>query len=154
MCLGNISECSVNAFHHSVYDAVWWMWLASLLAMQKLLCSILSGLNSLMCNLCVLFWQQPNPAKRKYQIHLKSHSGPIYVLLVNKDSDGSSPVVVQVPPPKEEMEMESCEPVPTAASVSRKQAAAKVFVFLFSLSTEASVFVIRGIDASVIVGLA
>lgn len=40
--------------------------------------------------------------KRKYQIHLKSHSGPIFVLLVNKDTDSASPVVVQVPPPKEE----------------------------------------------------
>ena len=45
--------------------------------------------------------QQQN--QRKYQIHLKSHSGPIYVLLVNKDTDSSSPVVVQVPPPKEDM---------------------------------------------------
>ena len=34
--------------------------------------------------------------RRQYQIHLKSTSGPIYVLLVNKDSDSSSPVVVQV----------------------------------------------------------
>ncbi|XP_013401038.1 transcription factor E2F4-like [Lingula anatina] len=39
--------------------------------------------------------------KKKYQIHLKSHSGPISVLLVNKDSESTSPVVVQVPPPKE-----------------------------------------------------
>merc|ERR1712215_427716 len=36
----------------------------------------------------------------KYQIHLKSDSGQIYVLLVNKEAD-SDPVVVQVPPPKE-----------------------------------------------------
>ena len=52
---------------------------------------------------------QQNPAKRRYQIHLKSHSGPIYVLLVNKDSDGSSPVVVQVPPPKEDMDVDTTE---------------------------------------------
>lgn len=38
---------------------------------------------------------------KKYQIHLKSQSGPINVLLVNKDVDSSSPVVVQVPPPAE-----------------------------------------------------
>lgn len=44
-------------------------------------------------------------SKNKYQIHLRSHSGPIHVLLVNKDSDGASPVVVQVPPIKEEMVM-------------------------------------------------
>jgi len=36
----------------------------------------------------------------KYQIHLKSESGQIYVLLVNKEAD-CDPVVVQVPPPKE-----------------------------------------------------
>ncbi|XP_078735707.1 transcription factor E2F5-like [Lampetra fluviatilis] len=35
---------------------------------------------------------------RKYQIHLKSQSGPINVLLVNKESS-CSPVVVPVPPP-------------------------------------------------------
>ncbi|KAK7114937.1 hypothetical protein V1264_000909 [Littorina saxatilis] len=37
--------------------------------------------------------------KKNYQIHLKSQSGPINVLLVNKDSDSDKPVVVQVPPP-------------------------------------------------------
>ena len=36
----------------------------------------------------------------KYQIHLKSESGQINVLLVNKEA-GCDPVVVQVPPPKE-----------------------------------------------------
>ena len=39
--------------------------------------------------------------KKNYQINLKSNSGPINVLLVNKDTDSSSPVVVQVPPPNE-----------------------------------------------------
>lgn len=58
----------------------------------------------------IAMWLQQNPAKRKYQIHLKSHSGPIYVLLVNKDSDGSSPVVVQVPPPREDMDVDITEP--------------------------------------------
>ncbi|XP_059148914.1 transcription factor E2F5-like [Physella acuta] len=37
--------------------------------------------------------------KKNYQIHLKSQSGAINVLLVNKDTDESEPVVVQVPPP-------------------------------------------------------
>ncbi|XP_033115719.1 transcription factor E2F5-like [Anneissia japonica] len=37
--------------------------------------------------------------KKKYQIHLKSFNGPIYVLLVNKDTSSSSPVVLPVPPP-------------------------------------------------------
>jgi len=36
----------------------------------------------------------------KYQIHLKSDSGQIFVLLVNKEAD-SDPVAVQVPPPQE-----------------------------------------------------
>lgn len=49
----------------------------------------------------------PPTQKKRYQIHLKSHSGPIYVLLVNKDTESTSPVVVQVPPPKEEPENET-----------------------------------------------
>ncbi|BFZ12721.1 hypothetical protein BsWGS_15759 [Bradybaena similaris] len=36
--------------------------------------------------------------KKNYQVYLKSQSGPISVLLVNKDTDQSEPVVVQVPP--------------------------------------------------------
>jgi len=44
----------------------------------------------------------PPNAKKRYQIHLKSQAGPIYVLLVNKDDASSSPVVVQVPPPQDE----------------------------------------------------
>ena len=34
--------------------------------------------------------------KNRYQIHLKSSEGQIYVLLVNKDQDSEQPVVVQV----------------------------------------------------------
>ena len=41
--------------------------------------------------------------KKNYQINLKSSAGPINVLLVNKDTDSSSPVVVQVPPPNENL---------------------------------------------------
>jgi len=37
---------------------------------------------------------------KKYQVHLKSEEGQIYVLLVNKEED-SEPVAVQVPPPRE-----------------------------------------------------
>ncbi|XP_038663002.1 transcription factor E2F4 [Scyliorhinus canicula] len=39
--------------------------------------------------------------QKKYQIHLKSTTGPINVLLVNKDTSSSSPVVVPVPPPED-----------------------------------------------------
>ncbi|CAG5123422.1 unnamed protein product, partial [Candidula unifasciata] len=38
-------------------------------------------------------------SKINYQLHLKSQSGPINVLLVNKDTDHSDPIIVQVPPP-------------------------------------------------------
>ncbi|XP_049340487.1 transcription factor E2F4 isoform X4 [Astyanax mexicanus] len=38
--------------------------------------------------------------QKKYQIHLKSSSGPIEVLLVNKDPSSKSPVVLPVPPPE------------------------------------------------------
>ncbi|KAF6099140.1 E2F transcription factor 5 [Phyllostomus discolor] len=37
--------------------------------------------------------------QKKYQINLKSHSGPIHVLLINKESSSSQPVVFPVPPP-------------------------------------------------------
>lgn len=37
----------------------------------------------------------------KYQIHLKSSSGPIDVVLLNKRSVSSVPVVLPVPPPEE-----------------------------------------------------
>jgi hypothetical protein len=37
-------------------------------------------------------------------MHLKSSVGPIYVLLVNKDIDCTSPVAIEVPPPKSVLE--------------------------------------------------
>ncbi len=40
-------------------------------------------------------------SKRVYQIHLKSSEGQIYVLLVNKETADSEPMVVQVPLPRE-----------------------------------------------------
>uniref|UniRef100_A0A8C0G7X4 E2F transcription factor 4 n=1 Tax=Chelonoidis abingdonii TaxID=106734 RepID=A0A8C0G7X4_CHEAB len=46
--------------------------------------------------------------QKKYQIHLKSTSGPIDVLLVNKDVLSSSPVVLPVPPPEDLIQ---CQPV-------------------------------------------
>ena len=39
--------------------------------------------------------------QKKYQIHLKSVSGPIEVLLVNKEAWSSTPVVVPMPPPED-----------------------------------------------------
>ncbi|NXO03793.1 E2F4 factor, partial [Rhinopomastus cyanomelas] len=46
--------------------------------------------------------------EKKYQIHLKSTSGPVDVLLVNKDAWSSPPVVLPVPPPDDLIQ---CQPV-------------------------------------------
>ncbi|KAF7659981.1 hypothetical protein LDENG_00289180 [Lucifuga dentata] len=51
--------------------------------------------------------------QRKYQIRLKSSSGPIEVLLVNKDPSSASPVVLPVPPPDEVLQN---LPAPTPTS--------------------------------------
>ncbi|XP_057692883.1 transcription factor E2F4 isoform X2 [Corythoichthys intestinalis] len=51
--------------------------------------------------------------QRKYQIRLKSSSGPIEVLLVNKDPSSASPVVVSVPPPDDVLQS---LPAPTSSS--------------------------------------
>lgn len=48
---------------------------------------------------CIFFQVQDSPAK--YQIHLKSINGPIDVVLLNKHSISSVPVVLPVPPPEE-----------------------------------------------------
>lgn len=50
---------------------------------------------------------------RKYQIRLKSSSGPIEVLLVNKDPTSQSPVVLPVPPPEDILQN---LPAPTSTS--------------------------------------
>lgn len=64
--------------------------------------------------------EQTSSGERKYQIHLRSTSGPISVLLVNKDTSASSPVAMPVPPPdgqagaikeKEKEEPPQVEPV-------------------------------------------
>ncbi|XP_026561663.1 leucine-rich repeat and coiled-coil domain-containing protein 1-like [Pseudonaja textilis] len=41
----------------------------------------------------------PHVGQKKYQINLKSSLGPIHVLLINKESSSSKPVVFPVPPP-------------------------------------------------------
>ncbi|KAM9469992.1 transcription factor E2F4 isoform 1-T1 [Clarias gariepinus] len=55
--------------------------------------------------------------QKKYQIHLKSSSGPIDVLLVNKDPASASPVVLPVPPPEDMLQSlpaSSAAPAPSA----------------------------------------
>ena len=57
--------------------------------------------------------------KKNYQIHLKSQSGPINVLLVNKDSESDKPVVVQVPPPgPPNTDSQNQNPAPMAATTA------------------------------------
>ncbi|XP_077452257.1 transcription factor E2F4 isoform X1 [Stigmatopora argus] len=56
---------------------------------------------------------------RKYQIRLKSSTGPIEVLLVNKDPSSASPVVVSVPPPDDILQS---LPAPTSSSQVTKEA--------------------------------
>uniref|UniRef100_A0A8P4GLZ8 E2F transcription factor 4 n=1 Tax=Dicentrarchus labrax TaxID=13489 RepID=A0A8P4GLZ8_DICLA len=51
--------------------------------------------------------------QRKYQIRLKSSSGPIEVLLVNKDPSSASPVVLPVPPPDDVLQSLPA-PIPTS----------------------------------------
>ena len=62
--------------------------------------------------LCVLI--QVLNGQRKYQIRLKSSSGPIEVLLVNKDPSSASPVVLPVPPPEDILQN---LPAPTPTSL-------------------------------------
>ncbi|XP_029290481.1 transcription factor E2F4 [Cottoperca gobio] len=66
--------------------------------------------------------------QKKYQIRLKSSSGPIEVLLVNKDPSSASPVVLPVPPPDDILQnlpapTPTSQP-PTAASQVSKAAPA------------------------------
>ncbi|XP_010008702.1 PREDICTED: transcription factor E2F4, partial [Nestor notabilis] len=57
--------------------------------------------------------------QKKYQIHLKSTNGPIDVLLVNKDTWSSPPVVLPVPPPEDLIQCQavaaSKPPIPPVA---------------------------------------
>ncbi|KAL7403324.1 hypothetical protein ABVT39_027818 [Epinephelus coioides] len=64
--------------------------------------------------------------QRKYQIRLKSSSGPIEVLLVNKDPSSASPVVLPVPPPDDILQNlpAPTSQLPTAASQVSKAAPA------------------------------
>jgi len=61
--------------------------------------------------LCFAFdFSQGLNGQKKYQIHLKSTSGPIDVLLVNKDAWSSPPVVLPVPPPEDLIQCQAAAP--------------------------------------------
>ncbi|KAJ0011989.1 hypothetical protein NQD34_012964 [Periophthalmus magnuspinnatus] len=63
--------------------------------------------------------------QKKYQVNLRSHTAPIQVMLINRDCDGSAPVVFSVPPTDELCPMPT--PPHTPASLQR-----------FPLSSQAS----------------
>ncbi|XP_069312814.1 transcription factor E2F4 isoform X2 [Eulemur rufifrons] len=64
--------------------------------------------------------------QKKYQIHLKSVSGPIEVLLVNKEAWSSPPVAVPVPPPEDLLQsppaVSTPPPLPKPALVQSQEA--------------------------------
>lgn len=76
--------------------------------------------------------QIPN-GQRKYQIHLKSATGPIEVLLVNKDPSSASPVVLAVPPPDEILQS---LPTPAATPTSQPSVSqvCKFTIFILELT--------------------
>ncbi|XP_059201362.1 transcription factor E2F5 [Centropristis striata] len=55
--------------------------------------------------------------QKKYQVNLRSHSAPIQVMLINRDSDSTIPVVFSVPPTEEICPMPT--PPSTPASLQR-----------------------------------
>ncbi|XP_063155519.1 transcription factor E2F5 [Candoia aspera] len=58
----------------------------------------------------------PHVGQKKYQINLKSNLGPIHVLLINKESSSSKPVVFPVPPPDDLLQPLSQSTVPLTSS--------------------------------------
>ncbi|XP_010778980.1 transcription factor E2F4 isoform X1 [Notothenia coriiceps] len=78
--------------------------------------------------------------QKKYQIRLKSSSGPIEVLLVNKDPSSASPVVLPVPPPDDILQgLPAPTPTsqtPTAAPQVSKAASIKPAPLSFTASNQ------------------
>lgn len=75
--------------------------------------------------------------QRKYQIRLKSTSGPIEVLLVNKDPSSAAPVVLPVPPPDDILHS---LPAPTATQTTPQ--APKVLTSHWTGNTLEKVFMV------------
>uniref|UniRef100_A0A3P8RJH2 E2F transcription factor 4 n=1 Tax=Amphiprion percula TaxID=161767 RepID=A0A3P8RJH2_AMPPE len=81
--------------------------------------------------------------QRKYQIRLKSSSGPIEVLLVNKDPSSASPVVLPVPPPDDVLQNlpappATSQPTPAASQVSKAALSTPTKASLSTASTPAA----------------
>ncbi|XP_055011773.1 transcription factor E2F4 isoform X1 [Boleophthalmus pectinirostris] len=77
--------------------------------------------------------------QRKYQIRLKSSSGPIEVLLVNKDPSSASPVVLPVPPPDDVLQSLPAPTSQTPAAASQQISKTGVTPSIKSGSTPTSV---------------
>uniref|UniRef100_A0A3Q1EZ95 E2F transcription factor 4 n=1 Tax=Acanthochromis polyacanthus TaxID=80966 RepID=A0A3Q1EZ95_9TELE len=73
----------------------------------------------------------PKDSPAKYQIHLKSVKGPIDVVLLNKHSVSSAPVVLPVPPPEEILQR--AQLAMSASNEKEMLAARSVFVFYYFL---------------------
>ncbi|XP_063780107.1 transcription factor E2F5 [Pseudophryne corroboree] len=59
--------------------------------------------------------------QKKYQISLKSNSGPINVLLINKESSSSKPVAFPVPPPDDIVQTHTPSDPPSSSSKQSAQ---------------------------------
>ncbi|TNN68243.1 Transcription factor E2F4 [Liparis tanakae] len=84
--------------------------------------------------------------QRKYQIRLKSSSGPIEVLLVNKDPSSASPVVLPVPPPDDILQN---LPAPTPTSQPPPTAVAQVCRAAPAINTKPGAATTTAVAASV-----
>lgn len=88
---------------------------------------------------CVCVIQVLN-GQRKYQIRLKSSTGPIEVLLVNKDPSSASPLVLPVPPPDDVLQS---LPTPTATPTSQPAtAASQVHIDISLLNAANSIYLL------------
>uniref|UniRef100_A0A3Q3X7K4 E2F transcription factor CC-MB domain-containing protein n=1 Tax=Mola mola TaxID=94237 RepID=A0A3Q3X7K4_MOLML len=62
------------------------------------LCTLLAVLAPAGTQLEVPLPEMGQSGQKKYQVNLRSHSAPIQVMLINRDSDSSIPLVFSVPP--------------------------------------------------------
>ncbi|KAH0617603.1 hypothetical protein JD844_016024 [Phrynosoma platyrhinos] len=75
-----------------------------------------TSINNSTCNFIFYLSCISLKGQKKYQINLKSNAGPIHVLLINKESTSSKPVVFPVPPPDDLLHPSSQPAVPLTPS--------------------------------------